>query len=201
VTIKIFVEGGGDQNRTSTACRKGFQEFFGKLLRGKTRPRIVACGSRDRAHKDFQIALKAEPEIFSMLLVDSEGSVTTGQTPIQHLRQAGWKDNLPEDQIHLMVQCMESWFLADKQELASYFGNDFNTGRLSQRPDIENIPKTDVQRCLHSAAKNCPSAGYHKTRDGFEILGRIDPQKVRQSSPHADRFFDVLERKSGSRQN
>ena len=57
VSVRVFVEGGGDQNRTKTACRKAFHVFFEKLLGNRPKPRIIASGSRDQAYRDFSRSL------------------------------------------------------------------------------------------------------------------------------------------------
>jgi hypothetical protein len=87
-----------------------------------------------------------------------------------------------------MVQSMESWFLADKEALQAYYGNDFNVNSLPRRPDIEAIPKRDVLAALENATHLTKPGSYHKTRHGFDILGRIDPTKVREASSFADRL-------------
>ena len=55
-----------------------------------------------------------------------------------------------------MVQCMEAWFLADKDSLAAYYGNNFKQNALPARPDIENIAKDDhIERPKKRDAFGC----------------------------------------------
>lgn len=159
-------------------------------------PSVVASGSRQDTFNDFRAALRSPGKYdFIVLLVDSEGPVTTG--PWQHLKKTpdNWDQpsGATDDQVHLMVQCMEAWFLADKESLAAYYGNGFNQKSLPARPDIENIAKNDISNSLKNATRSGVSKGeYSKGRHSFDILGLIDPTKVIAASPHAKRLVDTL---------
>ncbi len=53
MSIKLYVEGGGDSKTLKTAYRKGFRIFIEKAgLEGRM-PSIVACGRRESAYEDF----------------------------------------------------------------------------------------------------------------------------------------------------
>ncbi len=93
-----------------------------------------------------------------------------------------------------MVQCMESWFLADRHTLAQYYGRRFRPNAIPRQADVEQIQKSRVLRALERATNHDTKTRYHKTRHGFELLGRIEPVKVRRASRHADRLATVLER-------
>lgn len=128
--MKLYVEGGGQTNDLRTACRRGFRTFLENAGLVGRMPRIVACGSRDDAFESFCSAVKqGEP---AMLLVDSEAPVSS-QDPWQHLHSRDqWTPPAGTDPglCHLMVECMESWFLTDRRALISYFGADFNENAL-----------------------------------------------------------------------
>ena len=130
-----------------------------------------------------------------MLLVDAEGSVAAKTTAWAHLRQRdGWSRpaGALDEQCHLMVQVMESWFLADVDALESYYGQGFRRQSLPANPNVEEVPKQDVERGLERASRDTGKEGYRKGRDSFEILGRVDPAKVREASEHADKFVKAL---------
>jgi hypothetical protein len=97
-----------------------------------------------------------------------------------------------DDQCHLMVQCMESWFLADREALARYFGPGFRNQALPMNPQVESIPKTDVLDGLDRAARGTSRGRYAKGEHGFGILAEVDPSKVRAAAPWADRFVSAL---------
>ena len=153
MSVKIYAEGGAPGN-LARECRQGFNEFLRKAgLEGRM-PRIVACGSRDRAYEDFCTAQKKASDAFIVLLVDSEEGVGVGADPWEFLeRRDNWSkpDGATDDNAHLMVQCMEAWFLADSDALARFFGNGFNANLLPNRRDVENIPKQDVYDALERA--------------------------------------------------
>lgn len=204
VTSKIYVEGGGDRNKLrKTECRRAFSTFFTKAgLKGRM-PSIVACGGRKQAYKDFCHALeKAHGNEFIVLLVDSEGPVDKDSDAWSHLktrRDDKW-DKPPgadADNVHLMVQCMEAWFLADKEALSEFFGQDFNQKDLPARVEIEDIPKKDIDDRMKKATRHLQKGTYHKGRHSFAILAKLDPAKVTGASPHAKRLvYTLLDRTS-----
>lgn len=91
-----------------------------------------------------------------------------------------------------MVQVMESWFLADVEALDSYYGQDFRRQALPRNPDVERVPKEDVERRLKLASRDIGKGEYKKSRDSFAILERLDPAKVIAASGYAKRFVKAL---------
>lgn len=201
VVMKLFVEGGGDSNLLRTACRHGFSDFLKKAGLGGHMPRVMPCGGRQNAYDDFRIALhNGEP---AMLLVDSEELVATTQ-PWQHLlNRTGDKWAQPEgannDHCHLMVQCMEAWFLADRQALENFFGQGFKVNALPATANpIEGIPKLEIYESLANATKDCKTkAPYGKGEHSFKLLALIDPGKVMAVSGWAKRFIDEMKKQMG----
>ena len=165
MTVKVYVEGGGDHNKAlQTHCRRGFSEFLQKAgLRGRM-PRVVACGGRRQTYESFRVSHEnAGRADFPILLVDSEAPVAESSL-WEHVRLRpgdAWArpQGASEDQIHLMVQAMEAWFHADKTTLQEYFGQGFRVASLKQRPDIDNIPKADLFAGLQAATKGCLKKG------------------------------------------
>jgi hypothetical protein len=212
VAIKLFVEGGGDSKTLRTACREGFAEFLGKAGLKGSMPRIVACGGRGSAYNDFCTAVaNGQP---ALLLVDSEAPVAAQHQPGDdkaqwmpwaHLAQRqgdGWTKPIGADDkdCHLMVQCMESWLLADRQTLQAYFGQGFKPNALpaASRP-IEGIDKDTLYQALKAATANCKTkAEYGKGEHSFKLLARIDPQKVTAASGWAERFVAEAESRMGA---
>ncbi len=195
VAVRLYVEGGGDAKTLRNACRRGFREFFLKAGLGGAMPRIIASGSRNSAYDDFCVAQKAGAAC-ALLLVDSEEAVRNEDGPWDHLsKRDRWArpSGASDEQCHLMVQIMESWFLADKATLAEYFGRGFKEGALPKRDNIEAIPKADVMKGLQNATRQTETkGGYSKGAHSFEILALIDPKLVRQASPYANRLLVVL---------
>lgn len=199
----IYVEGGGDTGRQRTGCRQAFSTFFKKAgLEGRM-PRVFASGSRREAYEDFRHALeKARDNEFIVLLVDSEGPVDKDSDAWSHLKaRPGDKWDKPPgadaDNVHLMVQCMEAWFLADKDALTEFFGQEFNQNALPARVEIEDIPKKDIYDGMEKATRHLQTRHlrkrtYHKGRHSFAILAKLDPAKVTEASPHAKRLVRTL---------
>jgi hypothetical protein len=200
VKVVVYVEGGGDKRKILDDCRRGFGQLIEKVVRRGDRPRVVACGGRASTFRDFRRDVRQGKEGFLILLVDSEGPVHASVTSWAYLRsQDHWNKpaNVRDDQAHLMVQCMESWFLADREVLVGYYNQGFLVNSLPDRVDIENIAKRDVQQKLDHAARPSTKKGvYHKMRHGFELLALIDPEKLRRASQHARRLFEVLEQRA-----
>lgn len=206
--FKVFVEGAkAGRADLNTACRAGFTALLEKAGMGRRMPRIQPCGSRQLAFKAFCNALeKAGQDDVFLLLVDSEAMVTA-QDPWEHVRQRkgdGWEvpSGATAEHLHLMVQMMESWFLADADALARHFGKNFRREALPSRPDIEVILKKDVEAGLEAATKATSFGAYRKDEPGtaeksFELLAEIDPKRLEQF-PWARRFFDAVRRGGGA---
>ena len=96
-----------------------------------------------------------------------------------------------------MVQCMEAWFLADKDNPAAYFGHGFNRNALPGREEIEDVAKGEVLERLRRATRQCKKGEYGKGRHSFDILEQTDPAKVMNASPHARRLVETLRQKAG----
>ncbi|MCI0378320.1 MAG: DUF4276 family protein [Gemmataceae bacterium] len=206
MSVTVFVEGGGDREDLRTECRKGFRLFFERAgLKGRM-PTIKARGSRGSAFDGFQTALSiAKSKEFVILLVDSEAPVETDPatqnqvSPWLHLtRRDGWTKpvSATDDHAHLMVQCMETWFLADPDCLKAYFEPGLKADKLKPHPRLEDVNKSTVFKELADATAALKTKSKYDERSkgthSFEILARLDPAKVRKACPHADRLLKTL---------
>ncbi len=209
MSVTIYVEGGGVGDPSLTKCRRGFREFFKRLLPGKDCVKVWPCGGRGEAFRNFTVALKTlKPGDFVILLVDSEGPVEPSVSPWDYLKDNKadqWKRPVTadDDQAHLMVQCMEAWFMADREAVVKYFDAGLKTDHLPPpvNGDIEGISKAKIDDSLDKAARKFNKArgtkkqGYDKVEDGFPLLEVIDPKKVCEASKHARRLRETLESK------
>jgi len=195
--IRIYAEGGGNDNPTRTKFRTGLNQFLVSLREmartQRVRWQLVSCGPRGVAFDNFRTALRDHPEAFNVLLVDSEASVN--QTPWSHLEgRDGWKiSGSRDEQCHLMVHCMESWLVADPATLAEFYGQGFRQKALPAAADIETVMKQEITDALEHATKETQKGTYHKIRHGADLLGRLDPARVRKRAKHCDRLFLTLE--------
>jgi hypothetical protein len=203
--VKLFVEGGGNSNALRSACREGFTKFI-TAAGIRKRPRIVACGSRNDAFDSFSTAVRNGEE--AMLLVDSEAAVSAAcqqgepenWTPWVHLQQRRgdeWikPDEASDSQCHLMVECMESWFMADRATLTQFFAQGFKEVALpAQNRAIETVRKADIYAALKRATSASKKGEYGKGDHSFKLLAEINPAKVTGASPWAKRFIDELQK-------
>ena len=208
VATTLYVEGGGDTKALHYECRKGFRMFLENAGAKGNLPRIVACGSREDAYYSFCDAIKNGEK--AVLLVDSETPVNTQhQTgnpetwlPWEHLKQRDkWEKpkGAADTDCHLMVHCMESWFLADRDTLKVFFGQGFKPNVLpSESNPLENIAKATVYKTLKTATNKCKTkTPYDKGTHSFKLLERLDPDKVTRAAPWAKRFVSHLTNAKG----
>lgn len=204
--VTVYVEGGG-RAVLRRACQQAFLSLFEKAGLRRSRMRVVACQSRGDAIKTFRTALQcANQGEFILLLVDSEGPVHERHRdqPWNFLEAIVGPDRMErpkgaaDEQAHLMVQCMESWLLADPAQLASYFKRGFHAGSLPAG-NLEQVGKNRVLESLKHATRNCSRGPYDKGKHSFEILAVIDPARVEKVSPHAERLFGLLRAKGAGR--
>lgn len=199
-TVHIYIEGGGDQALLQSKLRHGFGEFFKKLKLGAS-PAVHAGGGRGHTFDKFRIAVGQGKKC--LLLVDSEDFVDEKcQSAWQHFKSRKedehWEKpgGSTDDAAHMMVCCMESWFLADRKTLKKFFGNDFKEQKLPAGNALEAIPKDKVFDGLKQACKSCKKNGkngcYDKGTHSFTLIGKIKPTKVEDASPWAKKFFDKL---------
>ena len=95
-----------------------------------------------------------------------------------------------------MVQCMENWFLADRDMLRTFFGQDFRESALpSPHRPIEDVPKDTAIKALEAATSDCArNRRYAKGERSFELLARIDPAKITVASYWANRFVETVKK-------
>lgn len=208
--VKLYVEGGGDAAALKSVCREGFKQFLEKAGLKGSMPRVVACGGRQDAFESYCTAIEnGDPAV---LLVDSEAPV-----PGKHQQRdpAAWQPWLYLKQrkgdswdkpaagvdadCHLMVQVMESWFLADRETLKNFFGQGFKENSLpAAGKAIESVSKAEVYQSLADATSGCKTkAKYGKGEHSFKLLKLVDPATVTAASPWAARFVAQMKTKMG----
>ena len=130
-----------------------------------------------------------------VLLVDSEEPVTS-PTVIEHLRtrQECKLDlaGVPADHVHLMVQTMETWIVADRAALSDYYDQGFRTNELPSRQNLEEENKKTVANALDQATERTQKGRYQKIRHASDLLEKIDSEEVRRRCRHCERLFKFL---------
>jgi hypothetical protein len=133
----------------------------------------------------------------AVLLVDSEEAVVA-ESPWDHVKNReldGWQrpGGASDEHLHLMVQCMEAWIVADRSAMRTFFGNGYADQRLPPTGrSIESVSKADLGRAFKSATKGTQRGPYGKGEHSFKLLAELDPSLIRAASPWAERFFSTL---------
>ena len=162
VRYRLYIEGGGRAdsdteqmnrdamlNDNAEAFRRGWQTFFDKAgVDGQTLEIGVGGGQNETfalfggqlARYDGQEETEPKP----LMLVDSEEPVESGRTAWEHLqsrpRQRFQQPTDADDHsAFLMVQAMETWFIADRPALQRFFGPSFDARAFQDLPALETI--------------------------------------------------------------
>lgn len=190
--VRIYVEGGGDGPVGKGEVRKGFHQFL-REFEGSM-PAIIACGGRNQAYDMFQTACHDHSDDFVILLVDAEGPVRPGAPSSRHLTDRdGWSfTDIDGDRVHLMVQAVEAWLIADPDAIAAFYGNGVNMNAIPTTRNPEDIPKDTLKSSLDNAGKHTSKRGYHEINHCPKILAAVRPAVVRERCPHCKALFDVL---------
>ena len=162
---------------------------MGQFIRRATGPidlKITPCRSGDDAIK------QCAKDMGAALLIDSEGALST-QLVNRVAGQIG-----VNNRVFFMVQLMEAWFLADRPTLEAYYGRGFNVGSLPGNPNVEDIPKPDVEQRLHNATRRCSKGAYSKTTHAVDLLRQLDPAAVCNACPNFRSLIDFLRNNAGS---
>lgn len=195
---KIYIEGGGDSKELHTRCREGFRHLLENCGYQGRMPRLVACGGRSQAYDAFQTAVRtSRDESYIALLVDSETAVKESNKTWAHLRV---RDNWPQpkgtndEQVLLMVTCMETWVVADRPALRRHFGSELNESALPPLHGIENRSRDAVLESLTTATKDCQNA-YRKGKRSFELIAKIRRLEIEPHLTSFQRFLRILDQR------
>jgi len=204
--IHIYVEGGGDTAQQKSDLRQGFDCL---LSRAKDKARekrfrwsLIPCGGRQQAYEAFKNALKAKPLAINILLVDSEDPVSIfadqgidAMIRVEHLKQRdNWAfDGVKPVHVHLMVQCMEAWIIADVDALKKFYGQGLLDNCLPKRDNLEEEPKINIYNKLRQATSHTQQGEYGKIKHASKLLKSIDVVKVEKRCPRFKEFMRWLE--------
>lgn len=194
--IAIYLEGGGDGKDSKAELRIGMDAFLAAAkdrARSKLRWKLVACGGREHAYAAFRNAADDRDYPIRVLLVDAEGPVTTTRKEHLRLRDRWSLDEATESSVHLMIQSMETWIVADPEGLSKFYGQHFHAGALPKSANLEMVGKEIVEKALDAATRNTSKGAYHKVRHVRALLSRIDPVKVRDRCPNCNALFVDLD--------
>ena len=185
--VRIYFEG-------DPRLRKGFSEFFARVIEPARRPKLIAA--RGTPVRDFMAGVHRNPDSVNVLLMDSEGP-DDGHLIAGLRARADWSASVAravdDDQLHFMIQVMETWFLADRDVIRAYNGPQLREGRLPNNPAVEQIGKQDVIQGIEDATRETQKGTYHKTRHAPDLLTTLDVATVRRAAPSCERLLRFLE--------
>lgn len=193
----LFIEGGGDSKDLHVRCREGFHKLLAAGGFAGRMPRLVACGSRNATFDRFNTAHSSGQPDFAAMLVDSEDPIADIEKPWDHLRNRDrWAvpAGATDEQVLLMVTCMETWLVADRKALKGHYGSKLKESALPATVNLEARGRHDVQDALANATRDCRNC-YAKGKRSFDILAKLDPAVLRKHLPSFARACDVLQRK------
>ena len=198
MSVAIYMEGGGEKRGgTRAELRQGMEVFLAEIKDACRARRwhwkLVCCGPRNEAYRHFQNARAIRDHGIVVLLVDSEDPVGASSCS-EHLsvRDAWDLGGVGEDAIHLMVQTMEAWIVADPDALGRYYGQGFQVNALPPRRNVEEVSKHEIAQALDRASQRTSKGKYQKIGHAKHLLQCIDPMTVRQRCPHCERLFETL---------
>ena len=192
------MEGGGNKGNGRTALRQGMDAFLDPLKEAARAKEIhwklICCGSRNEAFRGFRNALRNGDDGIVVLLVDSEGLVQGAPRAHLHARDRWELTGVEDTAVHLMVQTMETWIVADMDTLSGYYGQRFNQRALPRATDLERVGKQDIENSLQRATERTQKGRYRKIAHASDLLKQIDPDTVQARCRHCRRLFDELGR-------
>jgi hypothetical protein len=160
-------------------------------------PRLISCGPRDSAYRDFKTADSSNNADYVAMLVDSEEPVSNPEDTWDHLmKRDEWEkpDGCDGSHVFLMTTCMETWIAADPDSLIRHYGSCLRKSSLPSLHNIEGRNRHEIQNSLKSATLGCSNV-YQKNKRSFEIPGRLNPEILENNILSFRRMKRILNEK------
>jgi hypothetical protein len=197
--VRIYIEGGSTGRFADNDFRRGWKKFLDGLHRtamsnGFHSLEVIRGQGRGNALRKFEKHHREYPDDLCVLLVDSEGPVTSHQNVwdvVANREGDRWikPSWATENDLFLMVQFVETWLLTDPEALRLFFGPEFDASKLPNT-NLEARSKDDIERALRSATKNCRKGSY-KHGHAHQVLAHVRPENV-QVLKHGKRLFETV---------
>jgi hypothetical protein len=203
--VLVFIEGEGGGGTTSKKkhldgeFRKSWKSFLQPLAdqaksKGVVRFQCIPCRGGTSTAERFANPLPKDQGALRILLVDSEGPVKDVSKPWNaiKLRRPSWAD---DKSCYLMVQCLETWLLADVERLRLYYNCSkpcFRDTKLKAWPNLETIARKILQSALEAATAGCKNPYSHA--DGNLLIAVVDREKLKVLSSVERLFREFAEK-------
>jgi len=199
--VYIEGEGGGAARSTSRKKRDGeFRQSWKAFLeplaehareKGIVFFRCIPGRGGSTCLDTFANPLPAHQGALRVLLVDSEKPVANVKKPWEALpgSKPAWAT---DDHCYLMVQCLETWLLADIEGLRRHYDSVrqcFDVSALRSWPKLEETNRTTLQEALEKATERCRPAYGHA--DGNLIIAKLDREKLKNLDSVRRLFTDL----------
>lgn len=202
MSVRVYVEGAQQGNDAAKkAAAKAFRLFVKSA--GIEGVEFRLFGGRGQTHRAFCLALKSrKAEDVVLLLLDSEEPVAEGASLWSHIGNRpsdslNKPEEATEEHLFLMICTMETWILADIENLSRSCGQGFRTDKIPQWQNLEEVPKKKIYEALDSSTLFCsPEKRYRKGDFSFRVLETVNPSVVGSKCKGAERFLDRLKKHS-----
>ena len=203
----LFIEGGASgahSKELTIRCQRAFHRLLERMdlgIEGR-KPKLKACGGRDRVFRDFRMEMQAEDHDFVAMWIDSEAPMVDIERTWKHLATVTtvprWQqpEGAEDDQVLFMTTCMETWIVADREALRQHYRpkQSLNESPLPSPTDLEARQRHEVQKGLERATKDC-SNGYAKGVRSFDVFEKLDPAVLKRHLPSFARVHRILKAK------
>ena len=202
VIVYIEGEGGGRGSRrryNDGEFRKSWKQFLQPLAdtarnNGVDFFRCVPGRGGTMTTETFSKPLPKDEGALRILLIDSEAPVADINKPWDALgvKAPDWAD---EKNCYLMVQCLETWLLADVDSLKAHYDKSkscFDEKKIKAWQNLEGTERKTLQDALVKATANCLNPYEHA--DGNLIIAVVDRDKLKALSS-VERLFKEFEEK------
>jgi hypothetical protein len=187
--ILVYIEGeggggyAGKRKFLDGEFRKAWKQFLQPLAtlaygQGVTRFQCIPGRGGANTADRFAKPLAQHAGALRILLIDSEKPVKDVAKPWKVLEQECpvWAD---DKNCYLMVQCLETWLLADADSLRTYYNRNkktFQDNKLKAWGDLEAIPRKTLQNALEEATAECSNPYTHA--DGNLLIAIVQRDKL-----------------------
>ena len=201
VSACIYLEGGAkgpDSKHLTIACQQAFHKLLDRAGFTGRMPKLVASGGRSSVYDRFRTAHKAGTGDFVAMWIDSEEPIADIEQAWKHLSAVTtvpvWyqPDGANDDQVLFMTTCMETWIVADRKTLQTYYGVLLQESALPPLNQLEQRARHDVQEKLMIATRKCKNA-YSKGKQSYLILAELDPDTLKNHLPSFVRVQKILD--------
>lgn len=202
--ILVYIEGkgggsGSKRKYNDGEFRQSWKKFLQPLADLAREHKIVffKCipgrGGTDTA-ETFENPLPIHKGALRILLVDSEIPVSDISKPWDALKRKAptWAD---DKNCYLMVQCLETWLLADVESLKVHYNKPkkcFKENKIKAWSNLETTDRKTLQGALEQATADCSNSYSHA--DGNLLIAVVQRDKLK-TLPSVARLFEDLERK------